>query len=324
MSSTPEPPKLQHPARNHPDRRRRVRQAQAQAHPGDQPGRRPRAPDRRRRRRRIHGVPRERNRGAGRRRQHPRLPNSSSATSATSPTPRPSSGVSQGFVAKESRRAPSSAPQVFNAGPAAIEALNAGAIDATYIGPNPAINSYVKSKRRVHQHHRRRRRRWSAARGQTRYHHGGGPQRQEARQRRSWAGPRTLPSVHGWAKQGYRTTTDGGGDVAINPTENAQTLKLFQDGKLDGAWLPSRGPPGWCSRPAPRPGDEKDLWEKGRINHHRPDRQQEVRRRAPGHGQGTAKGHVESVDWRTRPPTPRIQVLNAAPRSPPKPPRRPT
>ena len=35
---------------------------------------------------------------------------------------------------------------MFNAGPAAIEALNAGAIDATYIGPNPAINSFVKSK----------------------------------------------------------------------------------------------------------------------------------------------------------------------------------
>src|SRR5829696_4016351 len=30
--------------------------------------------------------------------------------------------------------------QVFNAGPAAVEALFAGALDATYIGPNPAIN----------------------------------------------------------------------------------------------------------------------------------------------------------------------------------------
>ena len=33
----------------------------------------------------------------------------------------------------------------FNAGPAAIEALLSGAIDATFIGPNPAINSFVKS-----------------------------------------------------------------------------------------------------------------------------------------------------------------------------------
>ncbi|HEY3574588.1 MAG TPA: ABC transporter substrate-binding protein, partial [Arthrobacter sp.] len=54
-------------------------------------------------------------------------------------------GVKQGFIAKNLGDTRLST-QVFNAGPAAIEALNAGAIDATYIGPNPAINSFVKSK----------------------------------------------------------------------------------------------------------------------------------------------------------------------------------
>src|SRR3984957_1816251 len=33
----------------------------------------------------------------------------------------------------------------FNAGPSAMEALFAGAIDLTYVGPNPAINGYVRS-----------------------------------------------------------------------------------------------------------------------------------------------------------------------------------
>src|ERR1700726_4327240 len=33
----------------------------------------------------------------------------------------------------------------FNAGPSAIEALFAGAIDMTYVGPNPAINGFVRS-----------------------------------------------------------------------------------------------------------------------------------------------------------------------------------
>src|SRR4029079_7141411 len=33
----------------------------------------------------------------------------------------------------------------FNAGTAAIEALTAGAIDATYIGPNPSINTFIQS-----------------------------------------------------------------------------------------------------------------------------------------------------------------------------------
>ena len=34
----------------------------------------------------------------------------------------------------------------FNAGPTAIESLFADAIDATFIGPNPAINGYIKSR----------------------------------------------------------------------------------------------------------------------------------------------------------------------------------
>src|SRR5690349_22763734 len=36
-------------------------------------------------------------------------------------------------------------PFLFNAGPSAIEALNAKRIDVTYVGPNPAINGYVVS-----------------------------------------------------------------------------------------------------------------------------------------------------------------------------------
>jgi NitT/TauT family transport system substrate-binding protein len=34
----------------------------------------------------------------------------------------------------------------FNAGPTAIEAMFADAIDATFVGPNPAINGFIKSE----------------------------------------------------------------------------------------------------------------------------------------------------------------------------------
>src|SRR5262245_14365089 len=34
----------------------------------------------------------------------------------------------------------------FNAGPSAIEALFSDAVDITFVGPNPAINGYLKSK----------------------------------------------------------------------------------------------------------------------------------------------------------------------------------
>jgi NitT/TauT family transport system substrate-binding protein len=145
-------------------------------------------------------------------------------------------GVSQGTIAKSLGETKLST-QVFNAGPAAIEALNAGAIDATYIGPNPAINSYVKSKGES----------ISIIAGAA----AGGAQlvvKPEITSAADLKG-KTLASpqlggtqdvaLRAWlAKQGYKTNTDGSGDVAINPTENAQTLKLFKDCKLDGAWLP--------------------------------------------------------------------------------------
>src|SRR5215469_17078567 len=35
---------------------------------------------------------------------------------------------------------------VYNAGPSAIEAILAKSIDLTYVGPNPAINAYAKSR----------------------------------------------------------------------------------------------------------------------------------------------------------------------------------
>ena len=39
--------------------------------------------------------------------------------------------------------------KTFNAGPEAIEALFAGALDLLYVGPNPAINGYVRSRGEV-------------------------------------------------------------------------------------------------------------------------------------------------------------------------------
>ena len=70
---------------------------------------------------------------------------SRSATSPTSPTRRPSSASRTGSSRSASAPTSSSRPQTFNAGPEAIEALFAGAIDATFIGPNPAINAFAQS-----------------------------------------------------------------------------------------------------------------------------------------------------------------------------------
>ncbi len=227
-------------------------------------------------------------------------------------------GVGKGFIATNLGGTKLST-QVFNAGPAAIEALNAGAIDATYIGPNPAINSYVKSK--------------GASIRIIAGAASGGAQlvvRPEIASAADLAGRKlATPQLGGtqdvalraWlGKQGYRTTTDGSGDVAINPTENAQTLKLFQDGKLDGAWLPEP----WASRLVLQAGakvlvDEKDVWD-GALSG-KPGEfsttvlivNKKFAAEHPATVKALLKGHAESVDWlKAAPAAEKAAVLNAA------------
>ncbi|UKA54630.1 ABC transporter substrate-binding protein [Arthrobacter sp. FW305-BF8] len=211
-------------------------------------------------------------------------------------------GVQKGFIGKE-LGGTKLTTQVFNAGPAAIEALNAGAIDATYIGPNPAINSFVKSKGES----------INIIAGAA----SGGAQlvvKPEITTAADLKG-KTLASpqlggtqdvaLRAWlGKQGYKTNTDGGGDVTINPTENAQTLKLFQNGKLDGAWLPEP----WASRLVLQAGakvlvDEKDLWD-GSLTGKPGEFPTTIlivnKKFAAEHPQtveALLKGHVEAVKW---------------------------
>lgn len=173
-------------------------------------------------------------------------------------------GVSKGIIAGK-LGSTKLTTQIFNAGPAAIEALNAGAIDAAYLGPNPAINSFVQSKGASISIIA------GAASGGAQLVVKPGINSAADLKGKTLATPQLGGTqdvaLRAWlAKQGLKTNPNGGGDVAINPTENAQTLKLFQDGKLDGAWLPEP----WASRLVLQAGgkvlvDEKDLWEKGQF-----------------------------------------------------------
>lgn len=155
--------------------------------------------------------------------------------------------------------------QVFNAGPAAVEALFAGAIDATYIGPNPAINAYVRSK-------------GSALRIVAGATSGGaalvvkpGIKNAEDLRGKTVATPQLGNTqdvaLRAWLKSnGLRTDPQTGGDVTIAPSENATTLELFRKGDIAGAWLPEP----WASRLVIEGGaevlvNEKDLWPGGQF-----------------------------------------------------------
>lgn len=153
--------------------------------------------------------------------------------------------------------------QTFNAGPAAIEALSAGAIDATFIGPNPSINTFIQSG-------------GASARIVAGATTGGAALvvRDGIDTPADLAGTTIATpqlgntqdvALRSWLKeQGFTTDTTGGGDVHVTPTENAQTLTLFQQGQIDGAWLPEP----WVSRLVVDAGakvlvDEADLWPDG-------------------------------------------------------------
>lgn len=168
-------------------------------------------------------------------------------------------GVADGTFAK-SLGSTKLETQVFNAGPAAIEALNADAIDAAFLGPSPAINSYVKSKgeslRIVA---------GATANGASLVVK---PEITSVAQLKG----RTVatPQLGGTQdvalreylfKAGLKVQTNGGSDVDVVNQDNSQTLDLFRSGQVDGAWLPEP----WASRLVLDAGaktlvDETSLW----------------------------------------------------------------
>ncbi|MFI5357166.1 MAG: ABC transporter substrate-binding protein [Opitutales bacterium] len=149
-----------------------------------------------------------------------------------------SQGTREGHGWFESRLGPGVTIQwfAFNAGPSAMEALLAGSIDLTYVGPNPALNTYIRSEGdevRILA--------GAAAGGAALVVAAGGPIRQAAdfRGRRiatPQLGNTQDVAARAWLKrQGYRITLTGG-DVLVVPTANADQLLLLQQGQIDAVW----------------------------------------------------------------------------------------
>lgn len=151
----------------------------------------------------------------------------------------------------------------FNAGPDVIQTLFAGGLDASFIGPNPAINGYAQSGGEAIR----------IVAGST----SGGAflvVRPDIRSPQDLVGT-TLATpqlgntqdvaLRAWlVEQGLSADTAGGGDVSIRPQSNGDTLRAFQSGTIDGAWVPEP----WATRLILEGGgavlvDERDLWPDG-------------------------------------------------------------
>ena len=157
-------------------------------------------------------------------------------------------------------------PIVFNAGPSVIEALFAGEVDASYIGPNPTINGYVQSDGEA----------LRVIAGAT----SGGALlvvRPDAgiEEPADFAGKKVATpqlgntqdvALRAWLLDNDLASRENGGDVEVIPTSNADTLTLFQQGEVDAAWVPEP----WATRLVLEAGgevflDEAELWPDGRF-----------------------------------------------------------
>jgi NitT/TauT family transport system substrate-binding protein len=125
---------------------------------------------------------------------------------------------------------------VYNAGPSAIEAILAKSIDLTYVGPNPALNAYAKS------------------RGQEVRLIAGAASGGSALVVQRGSGLKTASDFRGkkiatpqlgntqdvaarsWLLAGGLRITQMGGDAQVLPTANPDQLLLFRQKQLDGVW----------------------------------------------------------------------------------------
>ncbi|MFY9565971.1 MAG: ABC transporter substrate-binding protein [Nitrososphaeraceae archaeon] len=149
----------------------------------------------------------------------------------------------------------------FNAGPSAIESLLANRIDASYIGPNPAINGYVvsdgKDVRVIA----------GATSGGASFvvRNDSGINTVKDFGGKKFASPQ-LGNTQDVALRKYLVdngfkTTENGGNVTVTPVANADILTLFLKKELDGAWVPEP----WATRLVKEANgkiliDERDLW----------------------------------------------------------------
>jgi NitT/TauT family transport system substrate-binding protein len=199
----------------------------------------------------------------------------------------------------------------FNAGPSAIEALFAGAIDMTYVGPNPAINGYVRSD-------------GEALRVVAGAASGGaalivrndsgiqGPQDFHGKRVASPQFGNTQDvALRNWLKKNGLKTSDKGGDVQIIPMANPDQLTLFLKKDLDAAWAPEP----WATRLIHEGNgrlfvDERTLWPKGQFVIGLLVVNTKFLKAHPDLLKNWIRAHVELTDWVNAHPAEAKKLLN--------------
>jgi NitT/TauT family transport system substrate-binding protein len=186
----------------------------------------------------------------------------------------------------------------FNAGPAAIEALYSGAIDMSYIGPNPTITGYVRSQGEA------LRVVAGAASGGAALvvRNDSGIQKPEDFHGKRVATPQLGNTqdvaLRAWLKAHGMKPIDKGGDVQVMPMANPDQLTLFLKKQLDAAWAPEP----WATRLIQEGNarlflDERTLWPKGQFVVTNLIVSTKFLREHPDVVKNWIRAHVELTDW---------------------------
>jgi len=220
-------------------------------------------------------------------------------------------GVAKGFFTKR-LGSTKLETQTFNAGPAEIEAMLGGDLDAGYIGPNPAINAFAKTKgegiRIVA---------GATSGGAALIVQPGISSAADLRGKRIASpqlGNTQDVALRAWLKgQGLTPSSQGvQGDVQVEPSENATTLQLFRDKKIDGAWVPEP----WASRLVLDGGgkvlvDEKTLWPQGKFVTTHLIVRTEFLQKYPETVKALIEGQVDADEWIADNPDEAKSTVNA-------------
>ena len=150
---------------------------------------------------------------------------------------------------------------VYNAGPSAMEAIFARSLDLTYVGPNPALNAYARS-------------RGSEVRVIAGAVNGGSAlvvqgdstlsKPADFRAKRIATpqfGNTQDVAARAWLVAGGLRITQTGGDAQVVPTSNPDQLSLFKSKQLDGVWTVEP----WVSRLESEAGGKVLVEEKDAI-----------------------------------------------------------
>lgn len=188
--------------------------------------------------------------------------------------------------------------KLFNAGPSAIEALFADELDLTYIGPNPAVNGYIKS------------------RGESLRIVCGAASGGAGLVVREDSGINAPADFHGkkiatpqlgntqdvacrnWLKKNGYVISEQGGDVQVIPLANPDQLTLFMKKEIDGAW--TKEP--WVARLMVEGGgrlflDERDIWPEGKFVTAHVIVSTQFLRKHPDLVKKWIQAHVQLTDW---------------------------